>query len=119
MRKARILVIDDETVVGEVFISAFEEYEIIPAANGEEALEVLDTSDKIDIIVLDVMIPGLSGLELIRQMRKHSPRSKIVILSGYSAENENIKKLSAEVDEVMEKPFDIGKTKEVFKKLLK
>ena len=118
MTKSKILVIDDEAIVREIFLSAFEEYEIITVSNGNDALDILVEVPDIAIILIDVQMPGLRGVDLLREVKMKSPQSILIILTGHSIDDDEIKLLSEDADECIEKPFDIGLVKEMFLGLL-
>ena len=66
MAGEKILVVDDARNIRETFTTAFDEYNIITASDGKEAMGILNRPNDIDLIVLDVMMPDISGLELLR-----------------------------------------------------
>lgn len=82
-----ILIIDDEKVIREgvkrTIQSSFHHMSILTAGSGEEALEVLN-NQTMDIVILDIKMPGMSGLELLGQCRKANLRTKWIVLSAYS-----------------------------------
>lgn len=114
----KILVVDDAESVRETFISAFDEYAIITTRNAEEALSVMKSSADIGLIVLDVMMPGKCGLDLLKDIKKINKFCKVVIMTGYSTKDVAIEALRSGADEYIEKPFDIAKVKGIFEKLL-
>ena len=118
MSKAKILVIDDEEIIREIFMSAFDEYEIMTVSNGTDALEILTLNQDIAIILIDVQIPELQGIELLMEMKIKSPQSHLIILTGHSMDDEEVKLIAAEAEGCIEKPFDIGTTRELFLDLL-
>jgi len=119
MAREKILVVDDEKSIRDVFLAAFfDEYKIIPAASGQEALNILNRPNDIDLVVLDVMMPGMTGTQLLREIKKIDPDQKVVLLTGCSSEELAIEALRLGADEYMEKPFDIEKIRAVFERLL-
>ena len=90
MRPAvKIVVIDDEAVVGQSCRRALdgEGYEVSTALTGAEALEKIK-SDCFDLALLDLKIPGSGGLGVLRSIRKMSPQTEVVVITGYpSVEN--------------------------------
>jgi DNA-binding response OmpR family regulator len=84
---ATILIIDDEEQVRTLFKTALEEagYGVMVADSGKQGLCLLH-DQAADLILVDIFMPGMDGLELIRQMRKIRPASKIIAMSGGSAE---------------------------------
>lgn len=80
----RILVVDDEEEVREILAETLEEfgYAVTTAGSGEEALRRLD-GDGIAMVITDVRMPGMSGLDLAEQVRRRWPAVKVVLISGY------------------------------------
>ena len=115
---AKILVVDDEEIIREVFVTAFDEYRIITAANASQALDILNYSNDIDLIVLDVMMPGLKWTDLLREIKRINPNHKVVILTGHSSKEISIEIARSGIDVCIEKPFDIKNIKQVFERLL-
>lgn len=77
----KILVVDDEKIFRESLFHWFEEegFEVIPVDSGEEALKVFDV-DKFDIILLDIKMPGMSGLELLAKIKQIDPNSTVIMI---------------------------------------
>jgi len=80
-----ILVVDDEVEVREILAEALEDfgYRVVTAASGEDALPVLRDGRDIRLVITDVRMPGMSGLELADEIRQHWPQVKVVLISGY------------------------------------
>lgn len=98
-----ILMIDDEELLltmGEMVLSSFG-YRVFTASSGQQALEVFSNhQDQIDLVITDLVMPKMSGRELIEQLRRLSPSIKIICSSGY------IRALNAEEEETyLQKPF--------------
>jgi signal transduction histidine kinase/CheY-like chemotaxis protein len=83
----RILLVDDDAEVRAVALAHLEAagYTVLPAASGEEALEVL-AKNSVQMLVSDVSMPGMSGVELARKVRALAPAVPILLISGYSDE---------------------------------
>jgi CheY-like chemotaxis protein len=79
-------------------------YRVLSAACAEEALEVLGT-EAVDLLFSDVVMPGLSGVELARLARKQRPDLPVLLASGYS---EEIVRLAGAEFEIVRKPYDLG-----------
>ncbi|MDD4940101.1 MAG: response regulator [Candidatus Omnitrophica bacterium] len=118
MAGEKILVVEDNPNIREVFISAFDEYDIVTASNGKDALGILNRPNDIDLIILDVVMPDMNGLELLEKMRRINKYSKVVIMTGYSSKDIAIEALRLSADEYIEKPFDINNVKDTLRKLL-
>jgi CheY-like chemotaxis protein len=81
------LVVDDQEDVLNMAVELFRSlgYEVVAANNGLDALDILKRSPDIDVLFSDVVMPGISGLELAREARTLAPRMKIILASGYAA----------------------------------
>src|SRR5271165_3270620 len=79
-----ILIVDDEALTLRTIGRALqaEGYEVISASSGEEALKTV-AEEKPDLALLDVVLPGINGIEVLRQMRKTSPTTIVVMMSAY------------------------------------
>src|SRR5215831_12871653 len=105
MSSARILIVDDDPQIRRVLRTAFvaQGYEILDARNGEEALEKLRDS-KVDLVILDINMPGMGGVETCRTIRSTSDVS-IIMLTVRDAESDKVEALDAGADDYMTKPF--------------
>ena len=107
MNSARILVVDDEPQIRRVLRSTltFRGYELVEAASGEQALE-LARKVKPDLILLDVNLPGMSGVETCRELRRFTAMP-IIMLTVRNAERDKVVALDAGADDYVTKPFGI------------
>jgi DNA-binding response OmpR family regulator len=104
---ARVLIADDDAVVRDVVRRYLERdgLEVRVAGDGNEALRVLGT-EKIDVAVLDVMMPGPSGLSLCRTLRQGGDYTvPVILLTALSEEDDRIAGLEAGADDYLTKPF--------------
>lgn len=103
-----ILVVEDEPQMRSMLADnlAFEGYRVTPVASGEEALEAL-AERHYSLLLLDVMLPGISGFELCRQLRARSVRMPIVVLTARTHEQERIRGLDLGADDYVGKPFSL------------
>jgi two-component system, OmpR family, KDP operon response regulator KdpE len=104
-RRKRVLVVDDEPQIIRALRVALtaQGYEVVAAVNGEEALDAAATAPP-DAVILDLGLPGLSGLEVCRSLREWSP-VPILVLSARSAEREKVAALDLGADDYVTKPF--------------
>ena len=81
----KILVVDDDADVREIVAESLAElgYGVVQAASGEEALPMLDAPDGIGLVITDVRMPGMSGLDLARQAQARHPSLRVIVISGY------------------------------------
>jgi two-component system response regulator MprA len=104
--RPRILVVDDEPAVQQALSRAFalERYEVEVAHDGVSALEAL-AGERFDTIVLDVTMPGLSGLEVCRRLRMTGDHSPVLMLTARDAIDDRVAGLDAGADDYLVKPF--------------
>jgi two-component system, OmpR family, response regulator MprA len=102
----QILVVDDEPAVRDSLERALrlEGYEISVAADGEEALAKLEKNGT-DAVVLDVMMPGVDGLQVCRTMRASGDRTPVLMLTARDAVSDRVAGLDAGADDYVVKPF--------------
>ncbi len=104
---AKILICDDDKALNAsvVDILRSERHTVEAVFDGESAMELIETYDY-DILVLDVMLPGMNGKEVCRQARKAGKKCAILMLTGQSDVNQKIDGLDAGADDYLAKPFD-------------
>ncbi|HCC78008.1 MAG: two-component system response regulator [Chloroflexi bacterium GWB2_49_20] len=107
--KPVILVVDDQLINIELLEAHLvpQGYEIVTAANGEEALGKL-SSDQIDLILLDVMMPGMDGFEVTRRIRQDTIHRllPIILVTALRDKEDRIKGIESGCDDFISKPFD-------------
>ena len=101
----RILVIDDEKDILELFTKVLKDYAVKTAENEKEALAWV-SKENFNIIFLDIIIPEVSSLELFKLLRKMSPKSKIMLMTGFAVEEDVNRALKLGAAGIMRKPFD-------------
>jgi two-component system KDP operon response regulator KdpE len=103
----RILVVDDERPIRRFLNASLSgQYDIFEAANGEEALRSA-AAERPDLIILDLGLPDLDGVEVTRRLREWS-QTPIIIVSVREQENDKIAALDAGADDYLTKPFSAG-----------
>jgi DNA-binding response OmpR family regulator len=104
----RILLVEDEVKVGSFIRKALEEesYAVDLCSNGLQAVELAQAGDY-DLIILDLMLPGLSGLAVLAQLRNARVKTPVLILTARSRTDEKVKGLDAGADDYLTKPFAI------------
>ena len=105
-QKNSILVVDDDLWVRESLRMILKpNYEVRTAAGGEEAFQCL-LREKIDLITLDLKMPGLSGIEILKQIKRTNPDIEVVVISAYATE-QNVQEATQYGAEFIPKPFNI------------
>ena len=103
----KILVVDDDPVVGKSFtrvLGADKGYVVITAPNAAEALEKM-REQEYDLIVTDIKMPGMDGVELAEQVRARKPWTPVVIVTGYGTTDNESRAKAAGVSAFMRKPL--------------
>jgi two-component system response regulator MprA len=103
----KILIVDDEPAVRESLRRALEleGYDIDLAENGREALERLESNGQHDAVILDVLMPGLDGLEVCRRIRRAGNRMPVLMLTARDEVENRVAGLDAGADDYVTKPF--------------
>ena len=114
----KILIVDDEVSFRSELRDFLEGFEIVEASSGEEALELLKRAHEIKVVILDVMMPRLNGIDVLAKIKETDPDLGIIILTGYSSKTVAIEALKAHADDYIEKPTDVGRIKESVERLL-
>jgi two-component system, OmpR family, alkaline phosphatase synthesis response regulator PhoP len=105
MRRRLLLVEDDPTLRQALTFNLTREgYEVATAADGEAALEAA-RGDRLDLILLDVMLPGMSGVEVLRVLRREGVTTPVIILSAKGDEIDRVVGLKVGADDYVAKPF--------------
>jgi YesN/AraC family two-component response regulator len=111
MKVKDILLVDDEPL----FLSAFAEglksmagrrCNIITAHTGKEAIDILRTV-MVDVVVTDLHMPDMNGLELVEHLKKHNPDLAVIVISAFLDANIELSLRSLLVDQVVDKPLDL------------
>lgn len=102
----RILYVEDEKFLAEAVIHVLKKSKIMVdwAANGDEGLE-LALKPNYDVIVLDIMLPGLSGLDILSTIRKRGINTPVIMLSALNEVEDKINGLEKGADDYLAKPF--------------
>jgi signal transduction histidine kinase/CheY-like chemotaxis protein len=107
---ALVLAVDDESTVLQLARDVLEVhgYRVVTARNGEEALRIFrERSREIDLVLLDLTMPVMGGVECFRRMREIDPRVRVVISSGFSSESSAADVLREGALDYLQKPYDI------------
>jgi two-component system KDP operon response regulator KdpE len=104
----RILVVDDESAIRRALRPPLIElgFQVVDVARGEEALQMLRAGG-FDVVLLDVNMPGIGGIETLRRIRAFAPRLPILMLTVRDAEEEKVEALELGADDYVTKPFSM------------
>jgi two-component system KDP operon response regulator KdpE len=103
-----ILIVDDERSIRESLRTILESlgFVVAEAARGEEALALVNAA-LFDVVLLDINMPGIDGVEVCRKIRRRSPHIPIVMLTVQSSEDRKVEALNAGADDYITKPFQL------------
>jgi CheY-like chemotaxis protein len=115
----KILVVDDEPGIRELLfdILNFLGFQSIVAANGVEALETL-ARDKVDLIISDIRMPQMNGIELLKAAKKQNPKIPFILVSGYKLNDVDKAFADEMANGFLAKPFEIDQIKNIIFNLL-
>ncbi len=101
-----ILVVDDEPVIRDLCARILKDYRILQAENGQEALQILD-HEKVDLILVDVMMPVMNGLDLLQKIKGQDPEQLVIVMTGYADKDIILRALKAHADDFIHKPINL------------
>ena len=107
MEQARILVVDDERDYNETIVKRLRRrgYEAETALSGPEALELLGHKS-FDVALLDIMMPGMDGIEVLRELKKRAPEVEVILLTGHASVESGVLGMSIGANSYLLKPVD-------------
>ena len=104
----RVLIVDDEAAIRRALRPPLSElgFQIHEASRGEEALQLLH-STQVDVVLLDINMPGIGGIETLRRIRAAAPRLPVLMVTVLDGEEEKVEALELGADDYITKPFSI------------
>jgi CheY-like chemotaxis protein len=111
----RILIVDDEPFVRNALGRALRSYDLVTAASGEEALAHLSAGQPFDLILCDLMMPGVSGMDIYQHLRQRHPgrEQQIVFLTGGIFTDEAQEFVARISNAVVQKPFNFQQLRSI------
>jgi CheY-like chemotaxis protein len=108
--RPRILIVDDDAAITATFenILGGEGYDVATATDGDDAID-LAARRPFDVVLLDLVMPGIDGLDALRRLRKVAPRARIIILSAYIEPDREAEAFRLGAEAVLSKPPDLNK----------
>ncbi len=116
-----ILLIDDEKMILDVGLELLEElgYTVLSAMSGQEAIDVFQKDqDNIDLVIMDMIMPGMGGGEAFDRLKEINPEVKVLLSSGYSINGQATKIIRRGCDGFIQKPFNMNQLAEKIQKIL-
>ena len=115
--KKKILVVDDEESIHLLYREELEDegYQVISAMNGEDALKLFE-SEQPDLVILDINMPGMDGIEVLRQMKQMKPNVPVILSSAYPEYKQDLASWAS--DDYIVKSFNLDELKASVKRHL-
>ncbi len=104
---ARILVVDDEQIMrdGCTRILSKEDWEVVTADSGEAGLEAIKSGDGFDVVLLDLMMPGITGMEVLEAAQRIEPNLVVIVITGYATVESAVEAMKKGAYDFIPKPF--------------
>lgn len=117
VQQITVLVVDDEQVIRDLCGHALKEYRVLQAGSLREALGLYQT-ERIDLVLTDVMMPGGSGIELLKQIKQLDPGALVVVMTGFGDKEVILSALKEDADDFINKPLQILQLRTAVQKVL-
>jgi YesN/AraC family two-component response regulator len=101
--------VDDDAEFREELRDCLQEYTVIEASDGHQAMAILKKPNAIDLVILDAVMPHISGIEVLYEIKKIKPSLATIILTGQSTKDIAIDALKGRADDYIEKPINVDK----------
>lgn len=109
-----VLVVDDEEVIRDFFSRTLKGYKVLTASSGEEALNIIK-KDKPDLVLLDIKMPGIDGIETLRKIKEIDSNIVVIMLSAFATLENNIAAARLGAYTSIAKPFDLEEMQSIIK----
>ncbi len=119
IERSRVLVVDDDPgmlELMEVYISR-QGFQVIGVPSGEDALGTLDDTQP-DLVILDLVLPGMGGLDVLRQLKQALPRVPVVMVSGHGQARNIVESMRRGASDFLRKPFELEELDRVLQNVL-
>ena len=115
----KILIVDDNPNMSSLLVEMLEvfQYDALRASDGQDALQKLE-EDKYAMVITDMRMPKMTGLELLKAIKEKQPQMPVVIISGYSVDEEDSDFVKSKADGFLNKPFMMADIEKLLADLL-
>ena len=119
-KTCRIIIIDDEEIMRNCLkdVLADDGFDVRALSNGEEGLRLFEEIS-FEIAILDVKMPGISGVEVLKTIKKISPSTEVVMITGYASVSTAVESMKLGAFDYLTKPFDMDQIKGVINEIIK
>lgn len=118
MSSERVLVVDDKDTMLSLFARLLQGKDVVTARDGAEALALIASEERFDVIVSDIRMPGMDGLALLEESRRRSPDTPFILMTAYSAVPDAVHAMKVGAFDYLVKPFDPDEAVVVIEKAL-
>jgi CheY-like chemotaxis protein len=126
MTTGRILIVDDDMFVRNSLRRTLMQHEVTMAEDGREAIELIETranldcGERFDVILCDLMMPGVTGMDLYAHLKEHAPgyEERMVFLTGGAVDGETNEFMRSVPNPVLEKPFNFQRLRDAITRIL-
>ncbi len=117
---AKVMVIEDDPDLNEILAGVLQSrsLEVTSAFLGEAALEIFEESDDFDLVISDVLLPGMDGVETLGKLKALKPDIKCIIITGYTTQETPVRAIRLNVDDYLFKPFSTSYLMKVVNRVL-
>ena len=118
-RRESVLIIDDEAGLRDMLMFGLSDrgYRVVTAASGEEGLEKI-RSEKFDLVVTDIMMPGIGGIEVLKEIKRLSSEAEVIMATGYATLDTAVESMKQGAADYISKPYGLDKLCTLFDKAL-
>lgn len=118
-KKARVLVVDDEPTVGRSIVGAIadKDLEVESARSGRQALD-MDGKDPYQVVITDLMMPGMDGMELLEELKRRRPQAMVVMITGFPSVKTAVESVKLGAFDYVTKPFTPAELRAVVRRAL-
>src|SRR6056297_995566 len=116
--KKNILIIDDEKNIRFTLKKSLEsDYEVVTAVNGEDGIEKFQENN-FDLVLLDMKLPGMDGMEVLKQIKDIDKTADIIIITGFGSVDSAVETMKLGAIDYLRKPFTPDEIKEIVKEVI-
>jgi len=112
-----VMIVDDEAIIRDLCRRALNTYQVVEACDGEEALALFNKGG-IDVILTDVMMPKMGGIELLKRLKEIEPTILVIVMTGFADKDTILNALKADADDFITKPLNLLQLKTSIEKSL-
>ena len=116
--RSKILIVDDDEILRSELRDYLEDEQVLEAESGEGALNILRRVNDVGVVILDVMMGGINGLDVLKAIKKNNPNLVVIIVTGSSSKDTAIEALKGHADDYLEKPIDAKRLKSIVERFL-